>query len=210
MIKQLFILFTLFSGFTVAQTTKKSWKNVLNEFAISTNYGLEESGFFGGGLSIGHCMKPDKVVGFGAAVAFDFYHFNLGDCTPPKSTDFRHNQHFYTTNVSIPFDLQLNFGKKTRFLIEIGGQFGANIHTVYRANVLDASTNSYLATRNQKGLGAFVGLNGGLGISIPIEDQYAIVLKPAWGLNLYSEEPAYLNQKLIHSFVKFNVSFRLF
>lgn len=183
---------------------------LVNEYAISTNYGLEQRGFFGAGLEFCHVMRSEKIVGFRSGIGLNFFHFWHGNTTPPVSLEPRRNQHYYITNLSIPFDLQLNFGGKARFLFELGGQFGVNAYTVYRADVYSEQVSDYVEMRSEPSLKAFVGVNSGIGLRVPLNNRLGLLLKPSIGLNLYPEPPAFLDERLIHYFAKFTVSLRIF
>ena len=189
------------------ETTGKT--PLVNEYLLSANYGLEKRGFFGAGLGLCHVMRSEKVVGFRSGIGLDFFHFWDGNTLTPVSLEPRNNQHYYVTNLSIPFDLQINFGAKVRFLFELGGQFGVNAYTVYRADVYNNQVDEFIDTRSELSLKTFVGANSGIGVCVPLNNRLGLLLKPSLGLNLYPESPAFLDKRLIHYFGRFSVSLRI-
>ena len=144
-----FYLFLIIVGVSIScfaqEVNKQSLKNLFNEFQISVNYGAANPRtFFGVGIGASHVFRSDRALGSRVGLEVDFFHFWSGEITPPYSNDVRKNQHYYSTNVSVPFALQLNFGNQIRFLFELGGRLGVNAHTFYRADVFQTASDSSL------------------------------------------------------------------
>ncbi len=170
-------------------------KNLFNEYQVSINHGVANPRtFFGAGLGASHIFRPDKVIGSRVGLEADFFHFWNGEIAPPYSNEPRRNQHYYSTNISVPFTLQLNFGNRTRFLFELGGRLGVNVHTQYSADVYQTAIGSesygkFAYEKTILSLGAFLGLNAGIGVIIPLNEKCSLSFKPDVGLNMYSEKP---------------------
>ncbi|TSJ45530.1 hypothetical protein [Fluviicola chungangensis] len=196
-VMRILLLFVLIGSlnFTFGQEKEQPLKNLFNEYQISINHGAANPRtFFGGGLGAGHVFRSDKTVGSKVGLEADFFHFWNGEITPPYSNEPRRNQHYYSTNISVPFAFQLNFGTPIHFLIELGGRLGVNVHTQYSADVYQTAIDSesfgkFEYEKTTLSLGAFLGLNGGVGVIIPLNERCNLVLKPDVGLNLYSGKP---------------------
>lgn len=169
----------------------------LNEFHLSLNHGIPAySGkrtFFGGGLGASHVFRANRIVGARIGLEADFFHVWGGDTQVPESDKTRRNQHFYLTKVSLPVNLRITLGKKTRFLFEAGGRFGLIVSAYYTADVLQTGPNYETFFEHQKtahgpvGLG-FVGLNSGIGTLIPMNEKLDLLIRPDMGANLYFRE----------------------
>ncbi|WP_300661415.1 hypothetical protein [Fluviicola sp.] len=173
-----------------------SLKNVFNEFHISVNHGIPFSPgirtFFGAGMGANHVFREEKIVGARTGLELDFLHFWEKDAGPPESDQVKNNQHFYFTTISIPANLQLNFGRNVRFSFELGARLGIVAYMIYTADVLHTGpsydpygTFEYERTSNVLSSG-FVGLNSGIGARIPLNKKMDLLIRPTIQINGYS------------------------
>lgn len=186
-------LLIAFSLCALAQENK-TFKDYFNELHISINHGVSlnanERAFFGGGLGMSHVFRTDKVVGARTGLELDCFHVQIGNSSPPESDETRQNQHFYITSLGLPINLRLSFGKRTRFLFELGGRFGLIVSGCYTADVLRIGPNYetyYERVKTNKGpvgLGT-IGFNTGIGSLIPLNEKLALLIKPDFGANLF-------------------------
>lgn len=180
------------SGF--AQEEKRSFKDYFNEFHITMNHGVplnaNDRAFFGGGLGMSHVFRADKIIGARAGLELELFHVTDYNVGPPESDRVRKNQHFYLTSLTIPLNIRVGFGHKTRFFFELGGRVGFIVLGYYTADVLQAgASNDYYfehvkTTKAPVGFGT-VGLNSGIGTSIPLNEKLDMVIHPDFGANLF-------------------------
>lgn len=181
-----------FSGFT--QEKKKRFKDYFNEFHVSVNHGVplnaNDRAFFGGGLGMNHVFRADRTVGARAGLELELFHVTDYNVGPPESDRVRKNQHFYLTSLTIPLNLRLGFGHKTRFFFELGGRAGFVVLGYYTADVLQAGVNNdyyfehVKTTKVPVGAGT-VGLTSGIGTSVPLNEKLDLVIHPDFGANLF-------------------------
>lgn len=187
------LLVVSFCGFT--QENKKKFKDYFNEFHASVNHGVSgywnKGAFWGGGLGMSHVFRPDRTVGARAGLELDLFHIRGYNTSPPESDKVRMNQHFYLTALTIPLNLRLSFGKETRFFFELGGRAGFVISGYYTADVFQtvgpAGEPIFEHVKTVKapvGLGT-VGLNSGIGTSVPLNEKLDLVIHPDFGANLF-------------------------
>lgn len=188
------ILMISVNGFS--QEKEQKLKNLFNEFHVSVNHGLpfssEERTFFGGGLGANHVFRADKIVGARTGLELDFFHFWERDAGPPESGQVKKNQHFYFTTISIPANLQLNFGRNIRFSFEVGARLGIVAYMIYTADVLRTGSSygpygTFEYERTSKVFrSGFVGLNSGIGAKIPLNERMDLLIRPTIQINGYS------------------------
>lgn len=180
-----------------AQAKEQSLKNLFNEFHVSANHGIvSPRTFFGAGFGAGHIFKADRVIGARIGLEVDLFHFwNGGISTPEYKYESRSNQHFYATTITVPVELQLNFGKRVRYLFEMGFHLGVNPYTQYIADIKHYGSYPYTTehVNSKMSFGLLGGLNMGTGVRIPLNDRLSFLIKPGIGMNIYfSETPMYV------------------
>lgn len=192
--KQL-LLIALISFFNACFAQEnKTFKDYFNEFHISINHGVplnaNDRTFFGGGLGMSHVFRADRTVGARAGLELELFHVTDYNVGPPESDRVRKNQHFYLTSLTIPLNLRLGFGHKTRFFFELGGRAGFVVLGYYTADVLQAGVNNdyyfehVKTTKVPVGAGT-VGLTSGIGTSVPLNEKLDLVIHPDFGANLF-------------------------
>lgn len=186
-----FTILILFCSCSFAQEKEQPLKNLFNEFHVSVNHGvLNERTFFGGGLGASHVFRADRIVGARAGLELELFHIHAGNTNPPYSDETRKNQHFYLTSLTFPINLRLSFGKKIRFLFELGGRGGFVVSRYSTADVLRTGPNYEAYFEHVKtnkvavGLGT-VGLNSGIGALIPLNEKLDLLVRPDFGVNLF-------------------------
>ncbi|MNE18885.1 hypothetical protein D3C87_03950 [compost metagenome] len=98
---------------------------------------------------------------------------------------------FYFTTISIPANLQLNFGRNIRFSFEAGARFGIVAYMVYKADVLRTGPSygpygTFEYERRSKVFSSgFVGLNSGIGAKIPLNERMDLLIRPTIQINGY-------------------------
>lgn len=204
---QLSLFACWFLSIAFGQEKKLNFKDYFNEFYVSVNHGIpflydNEKAFFGGGLGMSHVFRADRVVGARAGLELDFFHFWNDQLAKEPISQSKYNQRFNLTNLSIPVNLQLNFGKKTRFLFEFGGRLGVLAHMNYSANVYTpGSKMSPYGTFEDVHIkrfaaGVFFGLNTGIGARIFLNEKLDLLIRPDLQANSYSLELIYLHARL--------------
>ncbi|MDR0803202.1 hypothetical protein [Fluviicola sp.] len=188
---------------------EKKFKDYFNEFHVSLNHGVpfyllysglvpEERTFFGGGLGISHVFRADRVVGARAGLELECFHIWDRGGFPPEFDYAVKNRHFYLTNLTIPINLRLSFGRKTRFIFELGGRFGLILFPVVVADVGHYSSDweGEVFVREKRagnvGLG-IAGLNTGIGMNVPLNEKLDLLIRPDAGANLFSLEDTRIN-----------------
>lgn len=187
---RILILFFLLSEFAFSQMEAQSLRNLFNEFHVSVNRGIgSERNFFGAGLGANHIFRADQVLGARIGIQADFFHFWNEGVSGPEFNKYesRFNQHFNALNISVPVDLQVNFGYSVRYLFEMGAELGVNAATGYSADIHSsfgsAGVNEHInSTIN---LGPFLGFNMGAGVRIPFNDGVSFLIKPGIGVQTY-------------------------
>jgi|GEM_PF-4218815 len=188
--KQLIILFFVLPLCSFSQMCGQPLKDLFNEFHVSINHGVgSERTFFGAGLGANHLFHPDRALGARIGLEADFYHFAYdGGSSPEHKYETRFNQHFNAVNVSVPVDLQVNFGYSVRYLFEMGFQLGMNIQTAYKADIYHHPMEAPATMEHihsSISLGLLGGFNLGIGVRIPFNDAVSFLIKPSVGANAY-------------------------
>lgn len=184
------VFFFLLSGSGFSQVNEQSLRNLFNEFHVSVNRGIgSERNFFGAGLGVNHIFRADQALGARIGLQADFYHFWNEGVSGPEFNKYesRYNQHFNALNISVPVDLQVNFGYSVRYLFEMGAELGVNATTAYSADIHSSydppGVNDHInSTLN---LGALLGFNMGVGVRIPFNDGVSFLIKPVIGVQAY-------------------------
>lgn len=212
--QQILSLFFVFPLFSYSQTNGQSLKNLFNEFHASVNHTLVTTKtFFGVGLGANHIFHSDRALGARIGLEADFYHFGYdGGSSPEHKYESRTNQHFNAVNISVPVDLQVNFGSSVRYLFEMGAQLGMNVYTGYKA---DASYYQYGAQPTTKyinsaiSLGLLGGVNLGIGVRIPFNEAVSLLIKPSVGANVYFAKPDANDGLASHAYAKLTLGILL-
>ena len=204
------LLVLSFPGFT---QEKKTFKDYFNECHASVNHGIPFGGytktFFGGGLGMSHVFRADKIVGARAGLELDFFHFWDEGGFDHFLEQTSVNQHFYLTTLTLPIHLRISFGKKTRFLFELGGRAGFVVLGHCIADVQQTGPNYETYFERVKtykasvGLGT-VGLTSGIGTLIPLNEKLDLIIRPDLGANLF-----FLNDIRINPYVRLCIGIHL-
>ncbi|MGV3613488.1 MAG: hypothetical protein ACO1N0_21190 [Fluviicola sp.] len=193
-----------------AQEKEQPLKNLFNEFHASVNHGfLNNRTFFGGGLGASHVFRADRVLGARVGLEFELFHIHTGNTSPPYSDETRRNQHFYLTSLTFPINLRLSFGKKIRFLFELGGRGGFVVSRYSTADVLRTGPNyeTYFehVKTNKVAVGlATVGVNSGIGTLIPLNEKFDLLVRPDVDANLF-----FFDDARIHLYARLCVGIHL-
>lgn len=211
---RILILFFLLSGSGFAQVDSQSLRNLFNEFHVSVNHGFNSpKTYFGAGLGASHLFHPDRALGARVGLELDHYHFwRDNNPSPENKYQSRFNQHFNAVNITIPVNLQVNFGYSVRSLFEMGFHLGVNIHTGYKADAVHSASVPYTEEHidTKIGLGALGGFNMGIGVRLPFNDAVSLLIKPGIGANIYfSDGSGYNNGMLSHAYAKLSIGILL-
>ncbi|MNJ82984.1 hypothetical protein D3C87_03970 [compost metagenome] len=178
-------LILMISASSFSQEKEQKLKNLFNEFHVSVNHGIGSGRtFFGAGLGANKVFRAEKIVAFRTGIEFQLFH-TWDDVGDPSHFSAIKNIHRNHIDFMVPVAMRINI---QRMFIELGGNVGVGVVGWERFTYLSFPLGKpTVQTERKEGWtpGFSMGLMGGIGGLIPLNEKLDLLIRPDVGASVY-------------------------